>query len=101
MTKDEDLLDLLRNFNCYKSPAKPNIFNIVHELAHQELVEKPRYIVDCLAPIINRIRVYTPCQTMEDLQKFYNEKKPTAKRIINLLSANPKTGAEQKSLEHF
>ena len=99
--KDEDLLDLLSNFNCYKSPAKTNIFNIVHELAHQELVQKPRYIVDCLAPIINRMRVYTPFQTMEDLQKIYNEKKPTAKRVINLLSANPTPGAEQNSLEHF
>ena len=99
--KDEDLLDLLSNFNCYKSPAKTNIFNIVHELAHQELVQKPRYIVDCLAPIINRMRVYTPFQTMEDLQKLYNEKKPTAKRVINLLSANPTPGAEQNSLEHF
>ena len=67
--KDEDLLDLLSNFNCYKSPAKTNIFNIV--------------------------------QTMEDLQKLYNEKKPTAKRVINLLSANPTPGAEQNSLEHF
>ena len=55
--QDEDLLDLLSNFNCYKSPAKTNIFNIVHELAHQELVQKPRYIADCLAPIINRMRV--------------------------------------------
>ena len=99
--KDEDLLDLLSNFNCYKSPAKTNIFNIVHELAHQELVQKPRYIVDCLAPIINRMRVYTPFQTMEDLQKLYNEKKPTAKRVINLLSANPTPWAEQNSLEHF
>ena len=99
--KDEDLLDLLSNFNCYKSPAKTNIFNIVHELAHQELVQKPRYIVDCLAPIINRMRVYTPFQTMEDLQKLYNEKKPTAKRVINLLSANPTPGDEQNSLEHF
>ena len=47
------------------------------------------------------MRVYTPFQTMEDLQKLYNEKKPTAKRVINLLSANPTPGAEQNSLEHF
>ena len=99
--KDEDLLDLLSNFNCYKSPAKTNIFNIVHELAHQELVQKPRYMVDCLAPIMNRMRVYTPFQTMEHLQKLYNKKNPTAKRVINLLSANPTPGAEQDSLERL
>ena len=42
--KDEDLLDLLSYFKCYKSPTKTNIFNIVHERAHQELVQKPLYI---------------------------------------------------------
>ena len=99
--KDEDLLDLLSYFKCYKSPAKTNIFNIVHELAHQELVQKPRYMVDCLVPIMNRMGIYTPFQTMEDLQKLYNEKKPAAKRLISLLSANPTPGAEQNSLEHF
>ena len=99
--KDEALLDFLSYFNCYKSPAKTNIFNIVHELAHQELVKKPRYMVDCLTPIMNRMRVYTPFQTMEHLQKLYHKKKPTAKRVINLLSANPTPGAEQDSLEHL
>ena len=39
--KDKDVLDLLTYFKCYKSPTKTNIFNIVHELAHQELVQKP------------------------------------------------------------
>ena len=47
---------------------------------------------------MNRKRVYTPLQTMEDLQKLYNEKKPTAKRVISLLSANPTPEAEQKGL---
>ena len=99
--KDEDLLDLLSYFKCYKSPTKTNIFNIVHELAHQELVQKPLYIVDCLAPILNRMRVYTPFQTIGELQKLYNEKKPTAKSVINLLSTNPTPEAEQNSLEDF
>ena len=50
---------------------------------------------------MNRMRVYTPFQSMGDVQKLYNEKKPTAKRVINLLSANPTPEAEQNSLEHF
>ena len=99
--KDEDLLDLLNYFKCYKCPTKTNIFNIVHELTHQELVQKPLYIVDCLAPIMNRMRVYTPFQTMGDVQKLYNEKKPTAKSVINLLSTNPTPEAEQNSEEDF
>ena len=64
-------------------------------------MQKPRYIVDCLAPILNSMRVYTPFQTMEDLKTFYNAKKPSSKKIIRLLSANPEPGAEQSSLEYF
>ena len=57
--------------------------------------------MDCLAPIMNRMRLYTPFQTMGDLHKLYNEKKPTAKSVINLLSTNPTPEAEQNRLEHF
>lgn len=91
---DVDLLDLLGSYKCYKSPTKDNIFALLHELEHQEIVQKPRYIVDYLAPILNSIRVYTPFQTMEDLKTFYNAKKPSSKKIISLLSANPEPGAE-------
>ena len=99
---DGDLLDLLGSFKCYKSPTNDNIFALLHELAHQEIVQKPRYIVDCLAPILNSMRVCTPFQTMpEDLKTFYNAKKPSSKKIISLLSASPEPGAEQSSFEHF
>ena len=77
---DGDLLDLLGSFKCYKSPTKDNIFALLHELAHQEIVQKPRYIVDCLAPILNSVRVCTHFQTMEDLKTFYNAKKPSSKK---------------------
>ena len=98
--RDENLLELLSTFKWYKSPNKTNVFTIVHELANQELAQKPQYIVDCLAPILNGMRVYTPFQTLHDLQQFYLVKKQTVKKVINLLS-NPAPGAEQNGLGHF
>ena len=92
---------MFSSFKCYKIPTKDNIFALLHELAHQEIVQKPRYIVDCLAPILNAMRVYTPFQTIEDLKTFYNAKKATTKKIISLLSASPEPGAEQSSFEYF
>ena len=99
--RDENLIELLSTFKWYKSPNKTNIFTIVHELANQELAQKPQYIVDCLAPILNGMRVYTPFQTLHDLQQFYLVKKQTVKKVINLLSSNPAPGAEQNGLGHF
>ena len=37
---DGDLLDLLSSFKCYKNPTQDNIFTILHEVAHQEIVQK-------------------------------------------------------------
>ena len=44
--KDEDVLDLLSSYNCYRNPTKENIRLTLEELAHQELLQKPRYIAD-------------------------------------------------------
>lgn len=51
-----DLLHLLGSFKCYKSRTKDNTSALSHELAHQEIVQKPRYIVDCLAPMLKSMR---------------------------------------------
>ena len=42
---DEDLLVLQNNFKCYTKVIRGNISRVVHELAHQELLQKPRYII--------------------------------------------------------
>lgn len=98
---DEDLVEFLGSFKCYKIPTKGNIKTIMHELAHQEIVQKPRYVVDCLAPILNALRVYPHFQTLEALINFYNAKKPSSKKVIKLLSANPQSPPEQNSFDHF
>lgn len=98
---DEDLLDFLSSFKCYKCPTKDSIKTIMHELAHQEIVQKPRYIVDCLTPIFNALRAHPHFQTFEALVNFYNEKKPSSKKIVKLLSASPESAAQQSSLDHL
>ena len=40
-----ELLELLSLYNCYKKPTKENLSIVLHELAHQEIVQKPRYIL--------------------------------------------------------
>ena len=37
--EDEDLMDFLSSFKCYKLPNKDNIKRIILELAHQEIVQ--------------------------------------------------------------
>lgn len=98
---DEDLLDFLSCFKCYKSPTEKNIKSIMYELAHQEIVQKPRCIIDCLVPIVSTLRLFPCFQTLKDLDPLYATKKPSAKKVIKLLSANPSTAAEQSSFDFF
>ena len=40
---DEDLLDFLSN--CYTNVTEGDISQFIHELAHQELLQKLRYVI--------------------------------------------------------
>ena len=46
-TDDDDLLDFLSAYKCYRVPSQDNIRGIILELAHQEIIQKPRYVANC------------------------------------------------------
>ena len=41
--KDDDVLEVLSSYKCYKGPRKENIEVIITQLAPQELVQKSRF----------------------------------------------------------
>ena len=47
-----ELLELLSLYNCYRRPTKDNLHAIIIELAHQEIVQKPRYIANCFMEVM-------------------------------------------------
>lgn len=49
---DEDVLDLLTSFKCFKAPSKNNIEAIIIKLTQQELVQRPRYVINYWNPIL-------------------------------------------------
>ena len=71
------------------------------ELAHQQLIQKPRYIAHCWAPIIKILQQFKKFQSIYNLENLYEEKKANAKKVIKLLSANPVNDAERESFEHL
>ena len=42
---DDDLLELLSSYKCFKLPSKDNIKVLLMELAHQEIIQKPSVTV--------------------------------------------------------
>ena len=97
---DEDLLDFLTSCKCYKNSRNENIKTIIQELAPQEIVQKQRYIVEYLAPMLNVLRAYPYFQTLEAPQNVYSANKPSSKKVIKLFSAKPKSAAKRDSFDH-
>lgn len=46
---DKDTFEFLSTFKCFRMPSKDNI----QKLAHQELIQKPRYVVNAWARSVN------------------------------------------------
>ena len=98
---DEDVLDFLSNYKCFRIHTKENIVQIVSELAHQEIIQKPRYVMNCWAPIIKSLIVFTDFKSVMALENLYDIKRPTAKKILKLINSKPETEQERQCLDHL
>ena len=95
---DNDVIEFLSSLKCFRLASQENIQEIIHELAHQELIQKPRYIVNCWSPILHSLQDHQEFQTFEGFKEFYKSKTPSAKKIIKLFQAEPSNDAERECL---
>ena len=97
----DEIMDFLSAWNCHKKPTKENMETILFELAHQELVQKPRYIVHCWAPILSMLQAYPDFQTRERLANVYESKRPTARKIVKMFEAEMHNDSQKQTLDHL
>lgn len=98
---DEDVLDMLSSYKCYRQPTQENIQAIIEELAHQELVQRPKYISMAWSVELKVLKRFPEFCDFNSLCAMYEEKKPTSKRIIKLMHAEPCSDAERACLDHL
>ena len=98
---DDDVLEVPSSYKCYKNPTKENIEVIMTQLAHQELVQKPRYISNCWKPDISSLKSFSQFRSLDAMTEMYEAKKPTGKKVIKLLVANPQNESERNSFDHL
>ena len=101
--EDEDVLDFLSSMNCRKLPTPENVETIINELAHQELIQKPRYITNCWSPILRSLQNGSDdtFQTVDGVAQLYEDKRPTAKKVNKLFYADTSNDVERQSLDHL
>ena len=98
---DEDLLDFLSSYKCYRRPTQDALEKIFGELAHQELVQRPKYISAAWGSHLQSLRGLPEFSDVNAITTLYEEKRPTSKRVIKLLKAEPSCDAERTCLDHL
>ncbi|KAJ8307616.1 hypothetical protein KUTeg_014832 [Tegillarca granosa] len=98
-TDQDDLLEFLDSHSCRKSVNSENILPIIVELAQLELIQQPRYIIDCFRSELRLLgRSVTPCM----LQDFYQSLKPNTKNVLaSLIFPDNLSNAERECVSYL
>jgi hypothetical protein len=96
---NKDFLEFPSAFDCKKAVNEGNISDVFVELAHKELVQKPKYVADCWEAILISLKMFFP--TVEALQNQFSSLQPTPAKVCRMFIATPETPAEAESLAHL
>lgn len=99
-TKDEDLLDFLDSYGSHSLPKDGSFKELVLEIAHQELVQKPKYIASCFSNTLSKI-LNKSIGDLNALYKMYKEKDPTPSKIVKALDVQKGLDAKQQKVVTF
>jgi hypothetical protein len=95
----EEVIDLLTAFECKKNATDENFKDLIIEIAHKELVQKPRYVCDCWSEILVPLKSFITSN--DALFQIYDSLNPTTCKVCKLIKAEPKSSAENESLSHL
>ena len=87
---DDDVLEFLGNYKTFTLPTKGNINSILSELAHQELIQRPRYVAQCWVPVLAELKQYPEFSSPTGLDDFFSAKMPSAKKTARMLESTSK-----------
>ena len=96
---DEDTSDFLESYKCFRVASAENINEIIFQLAHQEIVQKPKYIASCWSTVLKSLTVFDSFKSIEDLRSMFEKKTVSTKKVLKLLSAQPANDAERESFD--
>lgn len=71
-----------------------NISELLYDIGHKEMIQRPKYIIDCWGKYLN-------CQIEnETLKEIYDKCKPDSKKLIDMLEYED-TSEESKKIMNF
>ena len=61
---NKDILDCLRSNECFFLANAENICEIIFQLAHQEIIERRKYIAACWSTMLKCLTVFDPFKSV-------------------------------------
>ncbi|XP_030290693.1 uncharacterized protein LOC115592255 isoform X3 [Sparus aurata] len=77
----DDLVEVLDSYGCRRRITAETLPTILDEIAHKELVQTPKFVIDCWREITNNHLSLSP----EALTKLFSDLQPTTKKVCKLL----------------
>ncbi|XP_028413816.1 uncharacterized protein LOC114536664 [Dendronephthya gigantea] len=94
-----ELLDVLKIYDCRSRVTPENIAKIIQEIAHKEIIQKPQYVTDCWKSIIHPLAESFP--NPKALMDVYEQIKPSVSKITKCIQSYPDSDAERECLGFF
>ena len=95
----DDLIDLLDRFGS-KSYPKGDMKPLVLQIAHKEIIQKPKCALDKMAfDTRSKLSLYFPDPL--SVEEIYEEKVPTVKKVLKIIQSFPDSREETDCLKYF
>ena len=96
---NDELLEFLERFNCRSAVSSENLRKLLIEIVNQELIQKPHVMISTWQPSVQELKQYPQFQSTSGIQGLYDTLKPTTKKVLEILAAQPNTEAERDAFK--
>ena len=93
--ENDELLDFLEWFICRSQVSSENLRKEIVEIANQELIRKPHFMIATWQHVVQKLKKYPEFQTIPGIEGFYDSINPTDKNVLDTLESQPHTEAER------
>jgi len=95
----DELIDVLDRFGCRKVPNQENARDLILEVAHKEMVQKPQYVADAWRETLMILKGKEEVATIEGLSNLYQKVKPTNRKVLSMIEADPQNNSERAAVD--
>lgn len=97
---EEELIDILDNYDCKFLPTANNCTEIINQLAHKAIVQEPNFVIDTWNSVFRKH--VSNSLSKEKLDSLYKNLEPTPRKVIGVLEfPNDMNTAESTVSKHL